>query len=67
MTTPNLLNRSARLMAHELAERLRPAGVAIGQWAVLLVLWARDGISQAELSGGYRAAHDGSNDRSDGP
>jgi MarR family transcriptional regulator for hemolysin len=45
-----LLNRSARLMAHELAERLRPAGVAIGQWAVLLVLWARDGISQAELS-----------------
>jgi DNA-binding MarR family transcriptional regulator len=45
-----LLNRSARLMAHELAERLRPAGVALGQWAVLLVLWARDGISQAELS-----------------
>jgi DNA-binding MarR family transcriptional regulator len=37
-------------MAHELAERLRPTGVAIGQWAVLLVLWARDGISQAELS-----------------
>jgi hypothetical protein len=29
-----LLNRSARLMAHELAERLRPAGVAIGQWPV---------------------------------
>jgi DNA-binding MarR family transcriptional regulator len=45
-----LLNRSARLLAHELAERLRPAGVAIGQWPVLVVLWARDGISQAELS-----------------
>ena len=45
-----LLNRSARLMANELAERLRPAGVAIGQWSVLLFLWARDGLSQAELS-----------------
>lgn len=45
-----LVNRTARLMAHELAERLRPAGVAIGQWAVLIFLWARDGLSQAELS-----------------
>ena len=45
-----LVNRMARLMAHELAEKIRPAGVAIGQWAVLLVLWARDGLSQAELS-----------------
>src|SRR5712671_6478944 len=45
-----LVNRAARLMAHELAERIRPAGVAIGQWAVLLVLWARDGMTQAELS-----------------
>jgi len=45
-----LLNRTARLMANELAEGLRPAGVAIGQWAVLLFLWARDGLSQAELS-----------------
>ncbi|TME08271.1 MAG: hypothetical protein E6I65_12775, partial [Chloroflexi bacterium] len=45
-----LLNRTARLMANELADRLRPAGVAIGQWAVLLFLWARDGLSQAELS-----------------
>ena len=45
-----LVYRTARLMAHELAERIRPAGVAIGQWAVLLVLWARDGMTQAELS-----------------
>ena len=37
-------------MAHELAEKIRPAGVAIGQWAVLLFLWARDGMTQAELS-----------------
>jgi DNA-binding MarR family transcriptional regulator len=45
-----LVNRAARLIAHELAERIRPAGVAIGQWAVLLFLWARDGMTQAELS-----------------
>jgi DNA-binding MarR family transcriptional regulator len=45
-----LVNRVARLMAHDLADELRPAGVGIGQWAVLLFLWARDGMSQAELS-----------------
>ena len=45
-----LVNRAARAMAHQLAEKLRPAGVGIGQWAVLLFLWARDGVSQAELS-----------------
>jgi DNA-binding MarR family transcriptional regulator len=45
-----LVNRAARSLAHELAEELRPAGVAIGQWAVLMFLWARDGMSQAELS-----------------
>ena len=45
-----LVNRAARLMAHELADRLRPAGVGIGQWAVLLFLWARDGTTQAELA-----------------
>jgi DNA-binding MarR family transcriptional regulator len=47
-----LVNRMARLMAHELAERIRPAGVAIGPWAVLLLLWARDGMTQAELARG---------------
>jgi DNA-binding MarR family transcriptional regulator len=45
-----LVNRLARSMASQLAEELRPAGVGIGQWAVLLFLWARDGMSQAELS-----------------
>lgn len=45
-----LVNRAARLMAQGLAERIRPAGVAIGQWAVLLFLWAGDGMTQAELS-----------------
>jgi DNA-binding MarR family transcriptional regulator len=45
-----LLNRAARTMAQQLADELRPAGVGIGQWAVLLFLWAHDGMSQAELS-----------------
>jgi DNA-binding MarR family transcriptional regulator len=45
-----LVNRVARSMANQLAEELRPAGVGIGQWAVLMFLWARDGMSQAELS-----------------
>ena len=45
-----LVNRAARQMAHDLAEELRSEGVAIGQWAVLLVLWARDGVTQAELA-----------------
>lgn len=45
-----LVNRLARSMAGQLAERMRPAGIGIGQWAVLLFLWARDGLSQAELA-----------------
>jgi DNA-binding MarR family transcriptional regulator len=45
-----LMNRAARLMAGRLAERLRPTGVGVGQWAVLLFLWADDGVTQAELS-----------------
>jgi DNA-binding MarR family transcriptional regulator len=45
-----LVNKAARMMAQQLGEQLRPAGVRIGQWAVLMFLWARDGLSQAELS-----------------
>jgi DNA-binding MarR family transcriptional regulator len=45
-----LVNRAARSMAQQLAEELRPEGVGIGQWAVLMFLWARDGMSQADLS-----------------
>jgi DNA-binding MarR family transcriptional regulator len=45
-----LVNRVARSMANQLAERMRPAGIGIGQWAVLLFLFASDGMSQAELS-----------------
>lgn len=45
-----LVNRVARSMAHQLGEELRPAGVGIGQWAVLMFLWGRDGLSQGELA-----------------
>jgi DNA-binding MarR family transcriptional regulator len=45
-----LVNRLARLMAQQLADELRPAGIGIGQWAVLLFLWERDGMTQAQLS-----------------
>jgi DNA-binding MarR family transcriptional regulator len=45
-----LLNRAARIFAHQLADRLRDHGVGIGQWGVLMFLWARDGMTQAELS-----------------
>jgi DNA-binding MarR family transcriptional regulator len=45
-----LVNRAARVMAAELAERLRRADIGIGQWAVLLPLWASDGMTQAELA-----------------
>jgi DNA-binding MarR family transcriptional regulator len=45
-----LVNRVARSMAGQLADELRADGVGIGQWAVLLFLWSRDGLSQAELA-----------------
>jgi DNA-binding MarR family transcriptional regulator len=45
-----LVNRLARLMAQQLADELRPAGIGIGQWAVLIFLWERDGRTQAELA-----------------
>jgi DNA-binding MarR family transcriptional regulator len=49
-STGYLVNRLGRSMAGQLAERMRVAGGGIGQWAVLLFLWARDGMSQAELA-----------------
>jgi DNA-binding MarR family transcriptional regulator len=45
-----LLNRTARLMAQSMGQRLRRHGVQLGQWAVLLFLYERDGQSQAELA-----------------
>jgi DNA-binding MarR family transcriptional regulator len=45
-----VINRVARSFAQQLAGELRQRGIGIGQWAVLLFLWARDGMSQAELA-----------------
>jgi DNA-binding MarR family transcriptional regulator len=45
-----LVNYSARAFYRELAQRLSPHGVWVGQWAVLMFLWAEDGLSQRELS-----------------
>ena len=45
-----LVNRAARALAGRLAEELRPHDVGIGQWAVLLHLWANDGMTQAQLA-----------------
>ncbi len=45
-----LVNRAARVMAQQLAQELKSSGVAIGQWAKLMHLWAGDGLTQAELS-----------------
>jgi DNA-binding MarR family transcriptional regulator len=45
-----LINRAARILAHALGSRIDRHGVAIGQWAVLLFLYARDGQTQVELS-----------------
>jgi DNA-binding MarR family transcriptional regulator len=44
------MNRAARAMAAALGRRLERHGVSIGQWAVLVFLYQRDGPSQAELS-----------------
>ena len=45
-----LINRAARDFAGRLAVELRRHDVGIGQWAVLLHLWAADGMSQAQLA-----------------
>jgi DNA-binding MarR family transcriptional regulator len=45
-----LINRAARAFANRLAAAMRPLDVGIGQWAVLLHLWATDGLTQAQLA-----------------
>ena len=47
-----LVNRLARAFARDLSGRLAVHEVSVGQWAVLMFLWARDGQSQGELSRG---------------
>lgn len=45
-----LVNRTARLMAQMFSRRLQRHGVALAQWAILLLLYAKDGQTQRELS-----------------
>jgi DNA-binding MarR family transcriptional regulator len=44
-----LTNHLARLFAHTLAERIAEHGVVPGQFAQLLALYERDGLTQREL------------------
>ena len=45
-----LLNYVAKLFAHAHATCLEQHDVTIGQWAVLMFLWAEDGLTQTALS-----------------
>ncbi|HKJ71339.1 MAG TPA: MarR family transcriptional regulator [Gammaproteobacteria bacterium] len=45
-----IVNHLARRFSALLAERLRPHGVTVGQYPLLLALWEEEGISQTELS-----------------
>lgn len=44
-----LANHMARLFALGLQSRLKPLGLAPGQFMALLVLWEKDGLTQKEL------------------
>lgn len=44
-----LANHMARLFAQRLHERIRPLGLAPGQFVTLLELWEGDGLTQREL------------------
>jgi MarR family transcriptional regulator, organic hydroperoxide resistance regulator len=45
-----LMNYVAKLFARAHATCLEQHGVTIGQWAVLMFLWAEDGVTQTALS-----------------
>lgn len=45
-----LVNYAARAFGRELSPRLAAHGSRMGQWAVLMFLWAQDGQTQRELS-----------------
>ena len=45
-----LVNRAARLVGQMFSRRLEGHGVALAQWAILLFLYAEDGLTQRELS-----------------
>lgn len=46
-----LANHVARLFARELAEAVRPLGLAPAQFMVLLELWCEEGLTQKDLVG----------------
>ena len=45
-----LINHLAKVFARSLAGRLAEHEASLGEWAVLMFLWAQDGQSQRELS-----------------
>jgi DNA-binding MarR family transcriptional regulator len=45
-----LINHLARIFANALAERIRPIGLAPGQFMVLLELWREEGQTQRSLT-----------------
>lgn len=47
----HLANHVARLFARELAEAVRPLGLAPAQFMVLLELWREEGLTQKDLVG----------------
>jgi DNA-binding MarR family transcriptional regulator len=44
-----LANHMARLFANALIEQLRPLGLMPAQFAILLELWGKDGLTQKQL------------------
>ncbi len=44
-----MVNHLARLFARALERRIQPHGLSPGQFPVLLALWEREGLTQAEL------------------
>lgn len=44
-----LINHVARLFARGLAARIKPLGITIGTFPVLLELWEEDGLTQKQL------------------
>ena len=44
-----LINHLARIFAAHLQEKIRPLGLAVGQFPALLELWEQDGLTQKEL------------------
>lgn len=44
-----LINKLAHIMQMELEHRLQEYGVTTSQWAILALLWKKEGLSQVEI------------------